>query len=612
MVAMSRGSAKAERGRWPNPRLILLAVAGMALVLGIWSHRRSTSLSLLDFVVPESSNSSLAESVNISSERGATWSASATVASEIRGWNNSYASSLVLSKSTLAEGLAALDDWVRDPASKMFTITELPCASSPNEVAKAPSTVKRAIFYGMNNSGATRMRGEMMAAALNSLPDWSATCCGGSTKSWSWKAKGNFTQRLDLCVFVKYGKSGAQQFCKERGAVVLFDLLDNTKLFRNAIVYHDFGLFPDWPDVMIMPTSTTAKVMNEVFANNKTEVPKQLWPPYKVDQMATVLYHHQANPGVINPPTSMMKHGICRVAVLAGSSQTNLNPGTFDNLYKLVCSSKSVRYFSRVKQHQDKYTHVWLLHAYDFECQEYDLPPDPDCKPFEEMNHTTQAKLMEAGPKHGVPHKGHATAGTHDVDLSEAAREAGLGGRCFGDQWKHHIDPVLNLVDIALQWPPKLGVPPDWDLTRIVSLNRPTTRFLFWVSRGVPVLFGNFWGYMELAEAYDYKLPSGRIPSTKYATELPSMLKELADPRVRAYLRERGYSIAADHTLAREVDRLVEMYEEVLQRRRDCPACAAEFERLDRIRAEYAGTGRTPSPELFKGQDVKSTPNVTL
>eukprot|EP00971_Amphidinium_carterae_P151553 3004502-Amphidinium_carterae.1 len=103
-----------------------------------------------------------------------------------------------------------------------------------------------------------------------------------------------------------------------------------------------------------MPTGRTAVVMNEIYAKNKTQIPKRMWPPYKTEQLATVLYHHHANPGVINPPTSMIKHGICRVAILAGSSITNLNQGTFEKLYQLVCASKSVRYFSKVMGSQKK------------------------------------------------------------------------------------------------------------------------------------------------------------------------------------------------------------------------------------------------------------------
>jgi len=536
-----------------------------------------------------------------------------SVASSITGWKNGYATSIVLSKPTLTEGLKALDLWVRDPARKMFTVTELPCAAHPDGVAQAPPETKRAMFFGLENTGAARMRGEMMAAALNALPDWTASCCGSSAKSWSWaRAKGNFTQRLDLCVFIKYGKGAFQQHCRERGAVMLYDLLDNIKAFRDAIIYNNFGQFPDWPDVMIMPTNTTAGIMNEVYAKNKTKVPKHKWPPHKTEQFAKVLYHHQANPGVINPPTSMMKQGICRVAILAGSSVTNLNPDTFDKLYQIICSSKSVRYFSRVKQHQDHHSKKWLLHAYDFACPDHELPPDPDCIPFEEMNRTSGLELREAGPKHGVLNKGRATTGTQNVDLAEAALQSGLGGQCFGDQWKHHIDPVLNLVDIALQWPPNLGVPSDWDASRIVGLNRPTTRFLFWVSRGVPVLFGHFFGYTELAESYDYRLPSGRIPSTKSFRDLPGMLRELSDPKVRAFLRERGYHIAMDHTLAKETDRLVEMYEEVMKRRQSCPACSAEFKRLDQIRAKFAGTGRTPRPQDFRGYKGPVGPGSNL
>eukprot|EP00971_Amphidinium_carterae_P335369 6471205-Amphidinium_carterae.1 len=82
---MSLGSTHRELGRRLNPRRLLLpAFAVLSLVLALWSHRRSTGDSVLDFVAPDWENISAEIAI----------SPPGSIASEITGWNNGYAKSL--------------------------------------------------------------------------------------------------------------------------------------------------------------------------------------------------------------------------------------------------------------------------------------------------------------------------------------------------------------------------------------------------------------------------------------------------------------------------------------------------------------------------------------
>eukprot|EP00971_Amphidinium_carterae_P180613 3582226-Amphidinium_carterae.1 len=78
------------------------------------------------------------------------------------------------------------------------------------------------------------------------------------------------------------------------------------------------------------------------------------------------------------------------------------------------------------------------------------------------------------------------------------------------------------------------------------AAHRPATRFLHWLSHGVPAVTWKFEAYMDLMRESGYVLPSGKLPVVNQnASSLSVLLKEFLAPSVRADLRRKGLELAA-------------------------------------------------------------------
>merc|ERR1719401_3401744 len=81
------------------------------------------------------------------------------------------------------------------------------------------------------------------------------------------------------------------------------------------------------------------------------------------------------------------------------------------------------------------------------------------------------------------------------------------------------------------------------------------------MSHGIPVVFYPYVSYVEIAEDFDYRLPSGGIPAGNTMEGVKEIMRELSSSSARAKLREAGLAIAANFSAFAVARRLVKIWE---------------------------------------------------
>jgi glycosyltransferase involved in cell wall biosynthesis len=117
---------------------------------------------------------------------------------------------------------------------------------------------------------------------------------------------------------------------------------------------------------------------------------------------------------------------------------------------------------------------------------------------------------------------------------------------------------LITDIDLAIVWPA------DRLRTREkpTTVDRPLTRFVYWLSHGVPTIAFNYTAYREVAEKHSYSINEENSPPLVVDTieELERSAKVImASSEARLRLRAKGLRIARSYTIDATSTRLLKI-----------------------------------------------------
>ena len=351
--------------------------------------------------------------------------------------------------------------------------------------------------------GSTVLRGVDQAQAVNDLV--------ARDKCSSWRAfhtdvkdlsRYDHLHNVHACLLVKQINNRAVAWCKDRGATVFYDVLDNLESLHQLRTLSPDHHMPERFDVDVVLTQTQ-KLANHLGAHR-----------------AATLYHHQTNPGVV-VPLERTKAKACLVGFLAGNYHNMPNEKTFKTLKHAMWAAAARRrqpiVFRVVNQGINVHDSTHLSYSDS-------IPPQSG-----------------RGRKKGA--------------LCTGAPPQRKGSYEATPQAIFHNDRAITAVDIALLWPPD---------STAETLERPPTRLLYWLSHGVPaVVFGGYQSYAEIATAHNYSYldpatGKARLPLVQSAEGVEQVVSDLLQSATaRLQLRKVGLEIAAQYSTVEVARRLI-------------------------------------------------------
>ena len=368
---------------------------------------------------------------------------------------------------------------------------------------------KNVVFVIYNRYGSSRMRGVMIASAINQLVQTDIERAWHASAIFDVNLSSELPQDVDACVIVKAHRSmylteynEAINLCKERGAIVYYDVLDNEPMLNYLSSWNITQPLPLGIDVVLTQTLKLARILGL--------------------ERAAVLYHHHTNPG-FQLSESRVKEKVSCIGFLSGSKNNILT------LNESKALNTAIRRGSM-------YTADLLMISQNIDTE----------------NQIHNSYVIDSGV--GSKHCKIARPAPDDINISSILKI----DDSFGQVQFHH-DPILEDVSVAVLWPP------DHGLVRIrpTIVERPPTRFLFWLSHGVPCIFYNYTSYTEIARNHGYTLPGSAItPVVDSTSDLERLLQVIVESApIRASLRDRGLKIAERYTVRASAIKLVGVLE---------------------------------------------------
>ena len=375
-------------------------------------------------------------------------------------------------------------------------------ATESNDGAPEPTGDKMLALIYSEMLGSAVLRGVHQAQAVNDL--------AARDKCSSWRAFHTDVKGLSrykhhnvhACLLVKNIDNSTVAWCKDRGATVFYDVLDNLEALHQLRTLSPDHHMPERFDVDVVLTQTQ-KLANNLGAHR-----------------AATLYHHQTNPGVV-VPLERTKAKACLVGFLAGNYHNMPNEKTFKTLKHAMWAAAARRrqpiVFRVVNQGINVHDSTHLSYSDS-------IPPQSG-----------------RGRKKGA--------------LCTGAPPQRKGSYEATPQAIFHNDRAITAVDIALLWPPD---------STAETLERPPTRLLYWLSHGVPaVVFGGYQSYAEIATAHNYSYldpatGKARLPLVQSAEGVEQVVSDLLQSATaRLQLRKVGLEIAAQYSTVEVARRLI-------------------------------------------------------
>jgi len=350
------------------------------------------------------------------------------------------------------------DEASRLQATTIFSMGSLPCnirADKINFTANPEQGPRVAVFGYRKLSGATFMRAHTLAAAVSEIPGWQ----GAIATSGDSKLTFPPGARFELCVLVK-GESPLWQWCKRNHAKwLLLDVLDTVSLLRPFTLGGGLGVV----DMLLSPNEFLANLSRTFNPINNSGHRAGL-------PRATTLYHQHSNVGYMSDIRRARLPYVCRVAVHFSSKYHSSRPESFKRVWGKVCQSRRVWTYSAYVTYGTEHPHG---------LKDYPCPGRS-----QEMTKACQ-----------------------ELDADSIKRRTGdcrvAAEGCFANQGYHHNKTGHDMIDVVIVLP---------ELSGLIQRLRPSTRFLHWASHGVPVIFWDFYAYMDITVAGNYTLPSGELP----------------------------------------------------------------------------------------------------
>jgi len=408
-------------------------------------------------------------------------------------------------------------DW-----AEMISVRHLPCPlgdAGPRTVNQTQS--KLAVFLYMTKGGTARLRGDMLAAAIRTVPGWEAMSLQYSGNNSYRHTKLELSAKINFCVLVKVADAKNSQWCRDHGAdAVYWDVLDSGQGVANLMAHRPLG---QNVDVALCPDDRL-RVDSEKANPPRSSGSRQGW------QRSLTLYHQHTNPGFVTPRERLDSPFICRAAMfISSSAERSPEERYITDMEKTVCAVQSVWTFAVLTQQTDSDGHIKAT-LKDFLC--------PD----------RSAEMQQVCEAADATVRGHRERPT----LQNVADAEG----CFEEQFLYHDDLQYDMVDVVVIIETS---------TSPLSRHRPSSRLLFWMSHGVPVVFFPFYSYQEISQKGQYLLPNGKLPvfytDRGKEADSRSALEMLNETDARRELRERGLAIATRYSAVAIAKQLVGFYE---------------------------------------------------
>jgi len=371
--------------------------------------------------------------------------------------------------------------------------------------------VKVVVFVTYGSGGSAKLRGELLAQALNAEVSTSLA----DIKPWSafqipaLELNVKIPKRVDVCIVVKstrnthaLKKLDAVETCRDHGAITLYDVIDNEPML--ALLEN------------VTPDQNLPLNFDFVLTQSKRLAFKL--GTYR----AAVLYHHHSNPGIRTSPNYVRGH-VRRIGFLAGHPKNALTE------------------------------------------REYVLLDEALRRAAPDSSHLSFAVILQNASLNGSPQ----TAVVRGPEQHQECRMRRSGHKMmqYDDtgQVLYHNSRLITCTDMAVVWPA--------DRYRIIekptTTERPLTRFIFWLSHGVPTIAYNYTAYREVINDHDYRLigdsaPSLVVDSIDELEHSAKLIMASAEARVR--LRAKGLQIARRFTIDKSAIRLLEILTMVLSR----------------------------------------------
>lgn len=358
---------------------------------------------------------------------------------------------------------------------------------------REPEPGERRIVFLVDGTPSAKMRGNMLSAAVDTLPGW------WSTPAREIDRRFRNTSKIDVCILGKFPSSFLIRSCKNKGAFVVHDLLDNAFwLMGNRRDEHIRGPvnvhMESGVDAYITPSESLADVFNQ--GQPKT--------------IAWTLGHQTTNRGFARRAPSLPF--VCKVGILAGTAGNMPNSTLQVHLVNSICASGKAASVAFVLQSPSQST--------VFEC--------PLANTTMYRNETMREVCVRQP-------SGWATRPSSDE-------------QCFKGQDRFQGDKSLAAIDLGVLWPPNYEK----------CIERPWTRMLYWMSHGVPAIYYPYHAY-EDTKAMGYTLPDGEPPVARGFDELAAMVGKVAGNLTnRQYLYARGREIAAQWDTTHVAKKLID------------------------------------------------------
>mmetsp|Transcript_123700 Transcript_123700/g.309161 ORF Transcript_123700/g.309161 Transcript_123700/m.309161 type:complete len:434 (-) Transcript_123700:59-1360(-) len=351
------------------------------------------------------------------------------------------------------------------------------------------------VFIKHNEKGSAHMRGDMLAAAVNAQPGWWAR----AVTPESFREALKHVPQVDACVSVKwdYPKDVAHLCAAKKVSVMMLDVIDNEPMIGKLAS----GKFSPFVDLYLPASLALARLINEKKPAPKTIGSHPLGKrggKSQSEPLAIAVPHQHSNRGFQRRPPALPF--VCRVSIFSGSAAHMPKDSIKKQLVDAICGGGNGKVASVAFhiQGNPKHPNVRVVR-----CQHVS----------DEIKHACDQQPQDWLVK--------------PVDSSG----------CFLDQDKYHADISVAPTDLALLWPPN---------TNFITMQRPWTRLLYWMSHGVPAMYFPTATYAESA-AMGYLLPDGTPPRAANMVQLQALVGRLAgDINARHALYTKGLEIAAN------------------------------------------------------------------
>ncbi|RYY87209.1 hypothetical protein EON63_04385 [archaeon] len=380
------------------------------------------------------------------------------------------------------------------------------CSASTTDLESCEVRFHVAFFALHSNLGSFVMRGFMMSSTLNNNPH---LCVDArvftSTHSNLTTFLGN-TAAVPVCIFVKDTVADMIVECQKQKALIFLDALDDIATARRLVRYGtQTGPLPKFIySYLVQSTFLT----NELIKRN----------------VSAYYYPHQHGNSIPYKTLRDVTHSSPLVVGFMAGTIKNV-PDMQSVILKGLCSLQDVEF------------HVVNQNIHSVVCS----------------NTTTASSVSSsvtvytcAKDVNGNYMNSTLTTYTHTNRPND-----------FCHQDAFYLDKALSAADVGLVWTDHIITPSNvWDL----SMLRPPTRMLHWMSRGVPVVYFPTHSYVDVARLNGYETGLDFLLEAHDSDTLALAIKRLRDEKLRRLLSDRALKIAAKHTIERTAGLLTDIF----------------------------------------------------